>query len=77
MKTWEVLLDLVELDGSADGVRGATAELALIINGRALAAQINLRRKRAEECRGRGVEEIALVGAIGDPAEVGVPVWKR
>ena len=65
----EALFHLVELDGAADGVSGATAELALVVNGRAFAAEIDARRKGAEEGGRRGVEEIALVGAIGDPAE--------
>jgi hypothetical protein len=37
----EALFHLVELDGAADGVAGATSQLALIVNARALFAQID------------------------------------
>src|SRR5438477_9204511 len=37
----ELLFHLVELDGAADGVAGATSQLALIVNRRALFAQID------------------------------------
>src|SRR5205807_1126757 len=37
----EPLFHLVELDGAADGITGATAQLALIVNGRALRTQID------------------------------------
>ena len=37
----ELLLHLVELDGAADGIAGATSQLALIVNRRALFAQID------------------------------------
>ena len=37
----ELLFHLVELDGAANGIGGATSQLALIVNGRALFAQID------------------------------------
>src|SRR5690349_7321048 len=37
----EPLFHLVELDGAADGIGGATSQLALIVNGRAFRAQID------------------------------------
>jgi hypothetical protein len=64
----EFLFHLIELDGAGDGVGSATAELALVVNGRALFAQIDLRWKGAKEGGRRGVKEIALIGNIGDPA---------
>jgi hypothetical protein len=64
----ELLFHLVELDGAADGIGGATSELALIVDGRALFAQINPGRQGAQKGRLRGVKIIALVGDVGDPA---------
>src|SRR5438477_2104296 len=37
----EPLFHLVELDGAADGIGGATSQLALIVNGRAFRAEID------------------------------------
>src|SRR3569833_1270511 len=37
----EALLHLVELDRAADGVGGAAAELALVVNGRAVVTKID------------------------------------
>ena len=64
----EMLFHLVKLDGAGDGVGSATAELALVVYGRALCAQIDLAWKGAKEGGWRGVKEIALIGNIGDPA---------
>jgi hypothetical protein len=63
----ELLFHLVELDGAGDGVGGATAELALIVNGRAFFSQVDLGRQGAKEGGWRGVKKIALIGDIGDP----------
>src|SRR5205823_147302 len=62
------LSHLIELDGAADGVAGATSQLALIVNGRALFAQIDPGRQGAQESGWGGVKEIALVRDVGDPA---------
>src|SRR5205823_1458847 len=64
----EPLFHLVELDGAADGIGGATSQLALIVNGRAFRAEIDPGRYSAEKGRRRGVKIIALVGDVGDPA---------
>src|SRR5438067_13677584 len=64
----ELLFHLVELDGAADGVAGATSQLALIVNRRALFAQIDPGRQGAQESGWGGVKEIALVRDVGDPA---------
>jgi hypothetical protein len=64
----KLLFHLVELDSAGDGVGGARSELALVVNGRAFCAEIDLGRKGAQECWGRGVKVIALIGDIGDPA---------
>src|SRR6266550_7617281 len=64
----ELLFDLIELDGAPNGIGGATSQLALIVNGRALFAQIDPGRKGAEKGRGRGVKIIALVRNVRDPA---------
>src|SRR5438309_8828353 len=44
----ELLFHLVELDGAADGVAGATSQLSLIVNRRALFAQIDTGRQGAK-----------------------------
>ena len=64
----EALFHLVELNRAADGVGGATTELALIVNRRAFCSEVDLGRQGAKEGGWRGVKEIALIGDIGNPA---------
>src|SRR5947207_2324396 len=80
----ELLFHLVELDGAADGIAGAASQLALIVNRRALFAQIDPGRQGAKESGWGGVKIIALVRDVGDPAgafDFSVPsrtvVWGR
>ena len=61
-------LVLIELDRRADGVRGAAAECALVVDGRAPAPEVGARRQRGEKLRRRGVQVVALVGLVRDPA---------
>src|SRR5436190_22770015 len=62
------LFHLVELDGAADCIAGATSQLTLVVNGRALFAQMDPGRQGAQESGRGSVKEIALVRDVGDPA---------
>src|SRR6266568_728757 len=64
----ELLLHLIELDRPADGVRRAAAEGALVVDRRAPAPEVGARRQRGEKLRRRGVQVVALVGLVRDPA---------
>lgn len=59
------LFDLPELMGRADGVGGATPEVALVIDGGTLFAQIDF---LGQFEAGGGVSIIPIVRKIGDPA---------
>jgi hypothetical protein len=52
---------------AGDGVGGATAELALVVNGRALRAQIDLGRKCGGDFHRRSVSKVAMIGQIANP----------
>src|SRR5205823_13068927 len=64
----KLLFHLVELDGAADCIAGATSQLTLVVNGRALFAQMDPGRQGAQESGRGSVKEIALVRDVGDPA---------
>src|SRR5690242_16812500 len=52
---------LEELQGAGDRVRGARAQLALVVAGGEAASEIDPRRQRARQARRRLVAEVALV----------------
>jgi hypothetical protein len=67
----EPLLHPVKLNGSGNGVGGATAELALVINRRALRAKVNFGRQYTGQFHRCGVKMVALIRQIGQPAVTG------
>jgi hypothetical protein len=64
----ELLFHPVELNGGGDGIGGATAELALVVNQRALRAQVHFGRRRGGQLNGRAIELVAMVRQIRKPA---------
>ena len=69
------LLHAIELHRPRDRVGGAAAELALVVDGRALRAKVGRRRQRQEILRRRGVQVVALVGLVGDPSVMANLTW--
>src|SRR5580700_2259280 len=63
----QFLFTLVEFDGRADRVGGATAELPLIVNRRATAAQVDRRRQSTHLFR-CAEQPVARIGQIGNPS---------
>src|SRR5207253_1925544 len=57
----ELLLHALELDRPGDRVGRAAAQLALVVDRRAPAAQVGPRREGGEELGRRGVQVVALV----------------
>ena len=70
-----MLFHLVELNSPADGVRGAAAQVALIVNGRAKLPKIDIARESAQDLVRRSVDKIAVIGQIGRPAIPGKVPW--
>ena len=67
----ETLFEAVEFNGGADGVGGAGAEVALIVNGGAFGAEVDLGGQGAQVFEAGGEEMIAVVGEVGEPAVFG------
>src|SRR5581483_9912264 len=63
-----LLLHAVELDRGGDRVAGAAAELALVVDGRAVRGQVYRGRELAEDGGRRGEEMIARIRQIRNPA---------
>src|SRR5439155_26661697 len=61
-------LHAVELDRRADGVSRAGTDATLVVDGRAMLAQIDLGRQLQQDRRRRGVKMIAPVGQVRNPA---------
>ena len=70
MKSGSLLFQQLELEGAADRVRGARAELSLVVHRRHLRAQVHARRQR--DCRSprHAKGEVALIGEIRNPSDI-------
>ena len=64
-----LLLEQLELERAADRIRGARAELPLIVDGRHLRAQIDGGWQRGRGAPRNAKREVALVGKIRNPSE--------
>ena len=62
------LLNLVELNGSGNGVRRAAVQSALLINRRTIWAQIDPVRQSAQQFTRGLIMKIAMIGQIRNPA---------
>jgi len=62
------LLRLVELQRPGDRLRGAAAQLPLIVDGRACGAEIRARRQRPERRWRRGENPIPMIREIRNPS---------
>src|SRR5215470_18589949 len=64
----KALLLEIELKGRCDGIRGAAAYPALVVNGRAAAAQISAWRQRRKRDRRSGVKKVPGVRQVRLPS---------
>ncbi len=64
----ELLFELVKLDCGADGVRGATAEVSLVVDGRAFWSEIYFGGQCLEVDESGAEQVVAVVGKVWDPA---------
>src|SRR5205085_3486577 len=72
----ELLFLAVELDGARNRVSGAAAELPLVIRvSFEMRPQIDRPRQRPEDRRRRGIEMVARIRQVGDPAEFSYLIW--
>ncbi len=67
----EALFEAVEFDGGANGIGGAGAEVALVVNGGALGAEVDLGGQGSQVFDACGEEMIAVVGEVWEPAVLG------
>jgi len=68
-KIAQFLFLAIELDGRGDCIGGTGTDLALIVNPRAMPAQIGFRRKYTQLGQRRGVKMITIIGKVWHPAE--------
>src|SRR5207244_10696133 len=65
----QFLLLAIELDGRGDCVRGAGTDVSLVVNPRAMPAEIGLGGKHTQLRQRRRVKVITVIGKVRHPAE--------
>ena len=71
VKSASFLFQPVKFNRPGDGIGGATAELALVINRRALGTQIRAGGQNRRPFDRRGIKMVAVVRQIRQPAVAG------
>ena len=70
-----MLLELIELERSADRVGRAAPELSLVIDGRTELPQVDTRWQLAETGEGAWYTFVPLIGQIGNPSVILLRAW--